>query len=456
MPAVPDPLAGSGATGLTGVLAGWGAGAPLPPAPPDPGVLWAGGRSFAALAERCRSLAGELRHGSRALGPAPGGWVGLAAEAAGRRADQLAGALDLAAVASSDAATVLVVLATALQDALAAREAAARLAVAAGGERAPGGTPVQASAAAVDAVAAARAAGLARQAAERAAAALGAAAAGFDEIAGRARAACALLGRQGSWAAAVDRRLHGRVPVWADLRQGLADGTRDLVAGTLQAAALGSQYYWMLRPRQAWEQSRLELAGALAALRHPGQAVAAALGTEDLGNGHAARFWARLVPRAALAVAAKGAALARVAAVPREAAAAGEAARLSLAEVNPGYPGPGRMTNCAHCALATDATLAGRPACALPGGATSIRVLEAHYGRSFQHASSAAKIASILQRAGPGARGIVFASRGTRRPGHLFNAANLDGDVRFLDGQRGGPAAVEGEGYVAFFLLRTD
>jgi hypothetical protein len=417
-------------------------------------VLWAGSRSFAALAERCRTLAGELRHGSRALGQRPGGWVGVAAEAGRRHADHLAGAMDLAAVASSDAATVLVLLATAVQDARAAREVAARLAAAAGGERAPDGTPVRA--AAVDAGAAARVAGLNRQAAERVAAALGAAAAGFDEIAGRARAACALLGLQGRWATAIDQRLHGRVPVWADLRQGLADGTRDLAAGTVQAAALGSRYYWMLRPRQAWEQSRLELAGTLAALRHPGQAVATALGTEDLGNGHAARYWARLAPQAALAVAAKGAALARVAALPREAATAGEAARLSLAEVNPGYPVPGRMTNCAHCALATDATLAGRPACALPGGATSIRVLEVHFGRSFQHASSAAKIASILERAGPGARGIVFGSRGTRRPGHLFNAVNLDGSVRFLDGQRGGPAAVEGEGYVAFFLLRTD
>jgi Papain fold toxin 1, glutamine deamidase len=237
---------------------------------------------------------------------------------------------------------------------------------------------------------------------------------------------------------------------------------RELAVGTAEAAALGSPYYWMLRPRQAWEQGRRELAGGLAALRHPGAAAAAALGTEDLGNGHAARFWARLVPQAAFAVAARGAAVARGATLTREAATTGEAlaadevAQLSLAEVNAGHPGPGRLTNCAHCALATDATLAGRPACALPGGATSIRVLEAHYGRAFKYASSAAKVAAILERAGPGARGIVFASRGTRRPGHLFNAVNLDGTVRFVDGQRGGPAAVDGEGYVAFFLLRTD
>jgi hypothetical protein len=423
--------------------------------PPDPGELWAGGRGFAALAERCRALGAELRRGGQALRQGPGGWAGVAAEAARRRVDHLAGAAELAAVASSDAAAVLVVLAAAVQDALAAQEEAERLAAAAGLEPVPAG-PYGAAASPADAVTAARAVELTRRAAERRAAALAVAAAGFAEIAGRARAACALVEREGQWATAIDRRLHGPVRFWADLRQGLADGVRELADGTVQAAALGSPYYWMLRPRQAWQQSRRELAGGFEALRHPGRAVAAALGAEDLGNGHAARFWARLVPRAALAVAAKGAALAREAALPRELAAGGEAARLSLAEVNPGYPGPGRVTNCANCALATDATLAGRPACALPGGATSIRVLEAHYGRSFAHAASPASIARILERAGPGARGIVFAARGPRRPGHLYNAVNLDGTVRFVDGQRGGPAVVDGEGYVAFFLLRTD
>jgi len=427
---------------------------------PDPGVLWAGSRGFAALAERCRALAAELRHGGQALCQGPGGWVGVAAEAATRRVGHLAAAVELVAVASSDAAAVLVVLAAALQDAALASQEAERLAAAAGWELTPAGPPTTAVAA-VDAVTASRVAGLSRRAAERGAAALSEAGAGFAEIAERARAACALVERQGQWATAVDRRLHGPVRFWADLRQGLADGVRELAAGTVQAAALGSPYYWMLRPRPAWEQSRRELTGGLAALRHPGPTAAAALGTEDLGNGHAARFWARLVPQAILSGAAKGATLAREAALPRAAAAAGEAAageaaRFSLAEVNHAYPGPGRVTNCAHCALATDATLAGRPACALPGGATSIRVLEAHYGRSFKYASSSERIAGILERAGPGARGIVFASRGTRRAGHLFNAVNLDGSVRFVDGQSGGPAAVDGEGYVAFFLLRTD
>jgi Papain fold toxin 1, glutamine deamidase len=425
--------------------------APPPSGLPDPLVLSAGGRAFAVLGERCGTLATELRRGGQALSLGRGGWTGAAAEEARRRAERLAAALDLAATAASDAAAVLVGLAAAVTDALAAREAAERLAAAAGWQLTP-----DALAGGGDPVTAARVAGLTRQAAERSAAALAAAAAGFAEVTGRARAACALVEREGEWAGAIERRLHGPVPLWADFREGLADGARDLVVGAAQAAALGSPLYWTLRPRQAWRQGRQALAGGLAALQHPGRAAAAALGAEDLGNGHAARFWGRLAPQVALAAAARGAAVAREAALPREAAAVGQAAKPLLADVNPGYPGPGRLTNCAHCALATDATLAGRPACALPGGATSIRVLEAHYGRPFVYRSSAARIVSALERAGPGARGIVFASRGTRRPGHLFNVANLDGDVRFLDGQRGGPAAVEGEGYVAFFLLRTD
>lgn len=44
----------------------------------------------------------------------------------------------------------------------------------------------------------------------------------------------------------------------------------------------------------------------------------------------------------------------------------------SIRNVNP----TGGTMNCVNCAIATDATLAGRPASALPGSATSIGVLE--------------------------------------------------------------------------------
>lgn len=38
----------------------------------------------------------------------------------------------------------------------------------------------------------------------------------------------------------------------------------------------------------------------------------------------------------------------------------------SIKNANPGYPEPGRTHNCVNCSVATDATLAGNPASALP------------------------------------------------------------------------------------------
>ena len=104
----------------------------------------------------------------------PGAWAGAAAEASRRRADRLGRALDQAAAACADTAAILLVLAAAVEDELVA----------------------------------ARATGLAPQTGEQVAA-VAAAAAGFAEIAGRARAVCALVERESGWATAVDRRLHG-------------------------------------------------------------------------------------------------------------------------------------------------------------------------------------------------------------------------------------------------------
>jgi filamentous hemagglutinin len=59
-----------------------------------------------------------------------------------------------------------------------------------------------------------------------------------------------------------------------------------------------------------------------------------------------------------------------------------------------------------------------------------------------------------LSAAGPGARGIVFGSRGSGEVGHVFNAVNQKGVVRFLDGQTGQAASLEG--YKSFQLLRTN
>ena len=110
------------------------------------------------------------------------------------------------------------------------------------------------------------------------------------------------------------------------------------------------------------------------------------------------------------------------------------------------------MTNCVNCAIATDATLAGRAASALPSGVTSISVLEKTFGGRFASVSGPGAIEAQLLNAGSGARGIVFGARADE-VGHVFNAVNQNGVVRFLDGQIGGAASLEG--YTSFSLLRT-
>lgn len=95
--------------------------------------------------------------------------------------------------------------------------------------------------------------------------------------------------------------------------------------------------------------------------------------------------------------------------------------------------------NCVNCAIAADATLAGNAASALPGGATSIRVLETTFGGTFQPVSGPMQIGSILTQSGNGARGIVFGESLTAgEAGHVFNVINQGGKIQFLDAQVGG------------------
>jgi RHS repeat-associated protein len=110
-------------------------------------------------------------------------------------------------------------------------------------------------------------------------------------------------------------------------------------------------------------------------------------------------------------------------------------------------------TNCVNCAIAVDATLGGRAASALPSGPTSITVLEKMFGGQFARVGGSRAIESQLLGAGSGARGIVFGSRGAGEVGHVFNAVNQNGVVRFLDGQAGGAASVSG--FESLFFLRT-
>jgi RHS repeat-associated protein len=121
----------------------------------------------------------------------------------------------------------------------------------------------------------------------------------------------------------------------------------------------------------------------------------------------------------------------------------------SIRNVNP----RGGTENCVNCAVATDALLAGRPAVAMPGGVTRISTLEKLFGKKFAPVSGQQEIERIMLDAGPGARAIVFGGRGNQ-PGHVFNAVNQNGVVRFLDGQVGTPASFQG--FSSFKLLRTN
>lgn len=114
----------------------------------------------------------------------------------------------------------------------------------------------------------------------------------------------------------------------------------------------------------------------------------------------------------------------------------------------------GGNMNCVNCAIATDATLAGRPTSALGGGPYPIGVLETFYNARFGAPGSIDTVSEAMSAAGSGARGIVFGSRRGGRVGHVFNVVNQDGVVRFLDGQAGTAASFKG--YESFQLLRTN
>lgn len=107
------------------------------------------------------------------------------------------------------------------------------------------------------------------------------------------------------------------------------------------------------------------------------------------------------------------------------------------------------------CAIATDATLSGKPASALPGEVTHASDVAAHYGKSWSGAcNTASGIEVPMGAAGPGARGIVFGKVPNERVGHFFNVVNDDGAVRFVDGQTGAVANLTP--YERFWLLRTN
>ncbi|OEZ51824.1 tRNA nuclease WapA precursor [Duganella sp. HH105] len=139
----------------------------------------------------------------------------------------------------------------------------------------------------------------------------------------------------------------------------------------------------------------------------------------------------------------------------RGAMAAGEAGVAGAAEAGTirGVNAVGGTMNCVNCVVATDATLAGRSASALPGGPFRISVLESAFGGRFSSPGPISNVSDALSKAGDGARGIVFGSRG-QEVGHVFNVVNQNGVIRYLDGQTGKAAVLDG--YKSFQLLRTN
>ncbi len=93
-------------------------------------------------------------------------------------------------------------------------------------------------------------------------------------------------------------------------------------------------------------------------------------------------------------------------------------------------------TNCVNCAVALEATLAGRWTQAVLGKPVSqLSQIPKLFGKNAFDASfsSLDGVRAAIANAGPGARGVVGGMNG--RAGHAFNAVNQGGAVRFLDGQ---------------------
>ena len=105
----------------------------------------------------------------------------------------------------------------------------------------------------------------------------------------------------------------------------------------------------------------------------------------------------------------------------------------SIKNVNP----TGGDMNCVNCIVATDATLRGNPASALPGGPYTLPVLEQHFGSKFRTATLSDIEKNLLQQ-GNGATGVIYGyPPAGSNVGHVFTVVNQNGVIRYLDGQTG-------------------
>ncbi|EFH29111.1 YD repeat protein [Streptomyces sviceus ATCC 29083] len=113
----------------------------------------------------------------------------------------------------------------------------------------------------------------------------------------------------------------------------------------------------------------------------------------------------------------------------------------------------GGKTNCRACVISLDQLMAnGARSSAIPNlERGSEKVIEDFYGVRFR-ARSFSNIVADMQKAGPGARGIVWGLDADG--GHVFNVINSGGRVTFLDGQSGN--ASHAAGWDSYKFMRTD
>ena len=123
---------------------------------------------------------------------------------------------------------------------------------------------------------------------------------------------------------------------------------------------------------------------------------------------------------------------------------------------------PGRCTNCVSCALATESTLAGRPASAipLPHGQRNINTINQTLGTHINDWVKASPDPEVLHRIMTSmgdSRMLVVGSRGAGLPGHAWNGVVRGGQASLLDAQVGGRFPTQAlEEFQELYLLRTD
>ncbi|MQA81440.1 MAG: hypothetical protein GEV10_23660 [Streptosporangiales bacterium] len=106
----------------------------------------------------------------------------------------------------------------------------------------------------------------------------------------------------------------------------------------------------------------------------------------------------------------------------------------------------GHNMNCTRCVLATDSTLGGSPASAMPvKGQNGASLYDVSGGsrHGWKGVSSYDDIVRMMNQAGPGSRGIVAINRGPGTVGHVFNVIYDRNGVMFIDGQIGTLATLE-------------